>query len=86
MPKMLRQSGRLGVILTSSATSRSPNWLANEAPGLVVEGRIRMPAEVSVNPNSAAEQSMPSDITPATRSAVMLLPAGSTEPTNATGT
>src|SRR4030095_7364552 len=73
----------LGVTLTSRATSRSPSWLAREVPGIEAEGKSRMPAEVSLKPNSAAEHSMPSDITPATCSAAIRWPAGSTDPTTA---
>ena len=64
MPTMERQSGRFGVISTSSTWSSRPSVATRSAPGRAPSSS-RIPAScASPIPSSRSEQSMPCDSTP----------------------
>ena len=64
IPRTPKQSGRLGVTLTSMTGSSKPAYGANSAPTGAFSANSMMPSWPSSSPNSFAEHNMPKLVTP----------------------
>ena len=85
MPRMLMQSPRFGVRLTSRIVSSRPSASISLAPVVVSAGNSSSPTASSDSASSRAEQSMPNDSTPRSLACLISMPPGSFAPTVASG-
>src|SRR5690606_29306906 len=85
MPRMPRQSPRLGVRSTSMIWSSSPSQSRRSVPTGASAGSSSRPLPSSDSPSSLAEQSMPCDSTPRSLARRIARPPGSAAPTTASG-
>ena len=86
-PATERASGRFGFTSRSKSTSSdNPSAEERSSPSVKPSGRIRMPDWSVPMPNSAGEQSIPSEGSPRILRRPIRIPPGSVEPTRARGT
>ena len=86
IPIMLKQSARLGVILTSKIVSLKSRAVSNGTPKVKFSGSCQIPAELSPVESSASEHSIPSDFSPRKTEDLIVCPPGIVAPTLANGT
>ena len=86
IPRILKQSPRLGVRSTSIIASSKSRYLTKSTPTLASEGNSHNPLASSPRPSSSCAQSIPKDSTPRSLAFLILKLPGKTAPTVANGT